>query len=134
MGFVENVNKLSPVANSVKDLAPIADDIHHIRETYVGAFDSYPTTRYDGTQLEKGDFFFLTTSNIYKTWNGSAWIDLTGGQFADHNRGVAYMYQHSEPNEQIVIPNGTNAFSVGNYTLEDGAELVIPDGSEYKVI
>ena len=61
---------------------------------------------------------------------------LGGSQFLGQGllKGVQYMSNSSEANETITVPSGTNAFSVDSFTLEDGASIVVPDNSTYKVI
>ena len=134
MGFIENVNSVADNIKSVNDLSPIVDDLQHIRDVYIGAFDTAPTTRYDGSPLQAGDFFFDKNQKIYRTWDGATWVTQYGGLYADSNKGVAYIYTKSNVNETIKIPEGTNGYSVDSYTLEDGAEMIIPDGSVYKIL
>jgi len=134
MGFIENVNSIADNIDSVNELSPVADEIQHIREIYIGAFSTAPTTRFDGSAMQPGDFFFDLNQKIYRTWDGNTWVTQYGGLYADSNKGIAYIYTKSNPNEVVKIPEGTNGYSVGKYTLEDGAKLIIPDGSVYKIL
>ena len=117
-----------------KEVGNHLDEIQDIRLRYIGSFDAYPTTRIDGTAIQAGDFYFDENQKIYRTWDGTTWITQYGGLYADTNKGIAYIYTKSSVDETIKIPEGTNGYSVGNYTLEDGAELVIPNGSVYKIL
>ena len=117
-----------------KEVGSHINEILHIRETYVGAFNEYPTTRYDGSALQAGDYFFYIPTGSYKTYDGQMWIDLVGGQYVDQNKGIGYLANHSEQNEDIVVQHNTNAYSVDNYTLVDGATIIIEDGAVYKIL
>lgn len=57
-----------------------------------------------------------------------------GGQFVGNSviKGVQFMAHTT--NETLVIPTGTNAFSIESLVLEDGASIVVPNGSVYKVL
>jgi len=122
------------VEYKTKEVGNHLDDILHIREVYIGSYDTAPTTRYDGSAIQAGDFYFDENQKTYRTWDGTTWITQYGGLYADANKGIAYIYTKSNENETIKIPEGTNGYSVNNYTLENGAELVIPDGSVYKIL
>ena len=117
-----------------KEVGEHLDEIQDIRLRYIGSFNTYPTTRIDGSELQAGDFFFDENQKIYRTWDGSTWVTQYGGLYADANKGVAYIYTKSNTNETIKIPEGTNGYSVDSYVLEDGAEMIIPDGSVYKIL
>jgi len=117
-----------------KEVGNNLDEILHIREVYIGSYDTAPTTRYDGATIQAGDFYFDENQKIYRTWDGTTWITQYGGLYADANKGIAYIYTKSNVDETIKIPEGTNGYSVNNYTLEDGAKLVIPNGSVYKIL
>jgi len=120
--------------NSVNSTSDHINDIIEVRLRYLGTGSTAPTTRYDGSEIKAGDYYFDTDTNIYKTWNGNRWVIYDGGQYCDQNKGIGFLYTHSNTDETINIPEGTNGYSVGNYTLEDGAELVVPDGSVYKIL
>ena len=49
-------------------------------------------------------------------------------------KGVQFMAQECAENEVITVPTGTNAFSVGSFTLAAGASLVIEPNSVYKIL
>jgi len=134
MGFIENVNLVAEHSSEVISTGEHVDEIVEIRLRYLGTGTTAPTTRYDGSTIKAGDYYFDTDTNIYKTWNGNRWVIYDGGQYCDQNKGIGFLYTKSNVNETINIPENTNGYSVGNYTLEDGAELVVPDGSVYKIL
>jgi hypothetical protein len=117
-----------------KEVGEHLDDIKNIRLRYVGAYSEPPTTRYDGSELQPGDFFFDTNQKIYRTWDGSTWCTQYGGLYADANKGIAYIYTKSNPGEIIHIPENTNGYSVDSYIIEDGAKLIISSNSVYKIL
>ena len=117
-----------------KEVGSHIDEILHIRETYVGAYSKYPTTRYDGSKLQAGDYFFDLNSNSYKTYNGAIWMNVACDRYCDKNKGIIFVANHSQPDEQIVIQANSNAFSVDNYTLVDGATITIEDNAVYKIL
>lgn len=48
-------------------------------QIYLGAKNSDPATRNDGTALQAGDLYFSTTSNAMRVYNGAGWQDVTAG-------------------------------------------------------
>lgn len=48
-------------------------------EIYLGAKNSDPATRNDGTALQAGDLYFYTVSNAMRVYNGAGWQDVTLG-------------------------------------------------------
>ena len=134
--YLAKTTNLEPlfVEYKTKEVGSHINEILHIRETYVGAYDKYPTTRYDGSALQAGDYFFYTSTRSYKTYDGQMWVDLVGGQYVDKNKGIGYLANHSVLNEDIVIQYNTNAYSVDNYTLADGATMTVEDGAVYKIL
>lgn len=64
----------------------------------------------------------------------STWGTIGSSQFLGTADTKAVQYMAQSTNEDLVVPDGTNAFSVGEVTLEDGATITVPDGSTYKVI
>ena len=117
-----------------KEVGSHIDEILHIRETYIGAYKQYPTTRYDGSALQAGDYFFYLSTRSYKTYDGQMWIDLVGGQYVDQNKGIGFLSNHSQPDENIVVQKNTNAYSVDNYTLANGATMIIENDAVYKIL
>lgn len=80
------------------------------------------------------------TSYICKdaTEDANVWVVNGSGQFADVGtsigKAVQFMAQVTAENEQIVIPEGTNAFAIDSITIADGGSITIPDDSVFKVI
>ena len=134
--YLAKTTKLEPLFKTykTKEVGEHINEILHIRETYVGAYNEFPTTRYDGSALQAGDYFFLMPNKSYKTYDGQMWVDLVGGQYNDQNKGISFLANHSNKNENIVIQPNTNSYSVDNYTLQDGATLTIKDGATYKIL
>ena len=44
---------------------------------YLGSFNSAPSTKNDGSPLEKGNLYFNAVSDILFVWDGSVWVDFT---------------------------------------------------------
>jgi len=134
--YLAKTTKLEPLFKEykTKEVGSHIDEILHIRETYIGALNKYPTTRYDGSALQAGDYFFYLSTRSYKTYDGEMWIDLVGGQYVDQNKGIGFLANHSEPNEDIVIQQNTNAYSIDNYTIADGTTVTIEDDAVYKIL
>jgi len=63
----DNINIISNVENHI-------DEIIEVRSRYLGTFDTDPTSRYDGSVLQVGDYYFNTVDLINKTWNGNTWV------------------------------------------------------------
>jgi len=118
----------------VKRVSDNIDDVRNYADTYLGSKDAEPTTRNDGTPLQAGDLYFDTNINVFKVYSGTSWLQLQGGLFADKNKGVSYMFKQSLPDEKIVIPENTNAYSVDSYELVGDAEIIIPASSTYKIL
>lgn len=57
--------------------------INSFNEIYLGAKDSFPSTRNDGTPLQKGDLYFDTTKNGLYVWDGTQWVRISQETFID---------------------------------------------------
>ena len=60
-----------------------------------------------------------------------------GGQFLGYApgvKGLQYMAQSTAQNEYLVVGENQNLFAIDSITIEEGTELVIPDGSVFKVL
>lgn len=99
-----HVTNVDIVADNIDDVNTVANDIHNVNIL--------------GQAIESGGV------------SGTG----GGGQFVGNSviKGIQYMAQTT--NEDLVIPEGTNAFSLGSLILEDGASIEVPDGSIYKVL
>jgi len=70
-------------------------------------------------------------------YDGNIWKpSVIGGQFLGiaKTKGIQYMAQSSLEDEDLVVAEGTNAFSIESFTIENGTSLIIEDGSTYKVL
>jgi len=85
---------------------------------YLGAFDSAPSTRGDGTALQVGDIFFDTTVNLMKVYDGSSFIGfagpylpLTGGTIAgDVIFNDSEELRFGTGNDLRIYHDGSNSF------------------------
>ena len=117
-----------------KEVGENLNMVQKVGNMFVGNYNIAPTTRFDGSELQKGDLYFDSNLQLLRVYNGTDWNTVGIGQYCDQNKGIAYIATNSNINETIKIPEGTNGYSVGKYTLEDGSTLTIPDGSEYKIL
>ena len=104
----DNVNK---VANAQSEVIVVSNDIEN--ENHLKTVADMITTG-----VKQGSVVWEPSHN--------------GIQFMDQTSGTTNI--DGSPLTTIVIPKGKNAFSIDNYTLDDGVTLVIEDGSTYKVI
>jgi len=75
----------------------------------------------------------LEHTETYRESTGT-WGTVGSSQFlgtAD-TKGIQFMAQTT--NEVLVIPAGTNAFSIDSLILENGASIAVPNNSIYKVL
>lgn len=71
-----NASSSAGVATAARDEVIPAKNAYFNR--YYGPLASDPTTRPDGSALQKGDEYYSTTDNKRKVWNGSAWEWFNG--------------------------------------------------------
>lgn len=60
-----------------------------------------------------------------------------GGQFlgfSNATKGLQYMNQSTAENEYLVLSDNNNLFAIDSITIADGTELIVPDGSTFKVL
>ena len=122
------------ITYKTKEVGNNIDAIQKVANTYIGVYNTAPTSRFDGSTLQKGDLYFDNNLQLLRVYDGTNWNTVGIGQYCDQNKGIAYIATSSNTNETIKIPEGTNGYSVGKYTLEDGSTVTIPDGSEYKIL
>lgn len=73
-----NVHAINTVAEDIDAVNYVADnfgDIAHFTSVYIGPRSSDPPTRLDGTPLQDGDLFFLTTTNLMRVYTSTGWVD-----------------------------------------------------------
>jgi len=66
---ISNVNKVAGSISNVNITAGSIENVNTYAKTYLGAKDSDPTTRNDGSNLQVGDLYFNTTINKMKVYN-----------------------------------------------------------------
>lgn len=106
---------------------------------YLGAFDSAPATRGDGTALQVGDIFFDTTVNLMKVYDGSSFIGfagpylpLTGGTIAgDVKFNDDEELRFGDSNDLRIYHDGSNSFirELGTGNLKISADANVEIGS-----
>ena len=106
---------------------------------YLGAFDSAPATRGDGTALQVGDIFFDTTVNLMKVYDGSSFIGfagpylpLTGGTIAgDVKFNDDEELRFGDNNDLRIYHDGSNSFikELGTGNLKISADANVEIGS-----
>lgn len=77
---------------------------------------------------------FNTDLQGWESWNGSSWGSLGGGQMLGAATNKAISYNAQSIAENITIPAGVNAYSVGDVTIENGYTITIENGSVYKIL
>ena len=77
---------------------------------------------------------FNTDLQSWESWNGNIWGSLGGGQMLGSAANKAISYNSQSIAENIVVPAGVNAYSVGDVTLENGYTVTIENGSVYKIL
>lgn len=77
---------------------------------------------------------FNTDLQSWESWNGNLWGSLGGGQMLGSAANKAISYNSQSIAENIVVPAGVNAYSVGNVTLENGYSITISNNSIYKIL
>lgn len=58
----------------------------------------------------------------------------SGGQLLGRAPMKALAYLATSTNEELVVPDGANAFSIEEVTLENGGSITVPNGCVYKVL
>jgi len=106
---------------------------------YLGAFDSAPATRGDGTALQVGDIFFDTTVNLMNVYDGSSFIGfagpylpLTGGTIAgDVKFNDDEELRFGDDNDLRIYHDGSNSFikELGTGNLKISADANVEIGS-----
>jgi len=98
-----------------------------------GSTAQRPVTPADGYIRYNTTLHYIETYNsITDTWG--SWGSVGYNQFlgtADV-KGIQFMAQSTS--EQLAVPTGSNAFSIDNLILENGASITVPDGSVYKIL
>lgn len=77
---------------------------------------------------------FNTDLQSWESWNGNIWGSLGGGQMLGSAANKAISYNSQSIAENIVVPAGVNAYSVGDVTLENGYTITVENGSVYKIL
>lgn len=77
---------------------------------------------------------FNTDLQGWESWNGSSWGSLGGGQMLGSAANKAISYNAQVIAENIVVPAGVNAYSIGDVTIENGYTVTIENGSVYKIL
>ena len=77
---------------------------------------------------------FNTELNRMEMYDLDNWREVGGGQLlgTTDERAICYLAQGT--GEELVVKAGTNAFSVGSITVEDGGSITVEDNAIYKVL
>lgn len=70
----------------------------------------------------------------YEGYSNGNWSSLGGGQMLGQALVKAVSYNSQVIEEDLIIPTGLNAYSVGDITIADGVTVTIEDGSIYKIL
>lgn len=118
-----NAATSATAASTAQTAAEAARDA--IQQFYLGAQSSNPTVDGNGDPVTAGDWYFNTTDNTTRIYDGSAWNtvspDLVGdttpqlGGNLDVNGNSIVSVSNGDIN---ITPNGTGNVSLGNFTFD----------------
>ena len=118
-----NAATSATAASTAQTAAEAARDA--IQQFYLGAQTSNPTVDGNGDPVTAGDWYFNTTDNTTRIYDGSAWNtvspDLVGdttpqlGGNLDVNGNSIVSVSNGDIN---ITPNGTGNVSLGNFTFD----------------
>jgi hypothetical protein len=74
------------------------------------------------------------TLKIFEGYSNGNWQSVGGGQMFGNAVIKAVSFNAQTIAENIVVPAGLNAYSVGNITIENGFSLTVENGSVYKIL
>lgn len=86
------------------------------------------------TTPQMGYFRYNSTLNIFEGYSNGMWQPVGGGQMLGQALVKAVSYNAQTISENIVVPAGLNAYSVGNVTVNAGGSITIEAGSVYKIL
>ena len=139
LGNVDNTSDANkPISTAVQSaLALKADDnvtVHKTSDVGVAYFPAGTTAQRPILGSNVQGIRYNTDLLGWESWNGSFWGSLGSGQMLGNAPTKAISYNAQSVTENITVPAGVNAYSVGNVTIEAGASITISAGSSYKLI
>ncbi|WP_281950281.1 hypothetical protein [Nitrosophilus kaiyonis] len=118
--FLASLDNLADELNTFADQANLLeDDVNnwlgnkdeaYIR-MYLGAKDTDPTTRNDGSALLTGDLYFNTTNNAMRVYTGNGWATISNFQ---NGGSVDGDIEFATTTEGIVLKDRTSTDADGN--------------------
>lgn len=91
------------------------------------------TAQRDAVPVE-GMIRYNSTTLGFEGYSSGMWQPVGGGQMLGQSLIKAVSYNAQTISENITVPAGLNAYSVGDVTLADGYTLTIENGSVYKIL
>jgi len=113
----------------------VADNIESAIEAtkkFLGAFDSEPSERIDGSKLQIGDCYLNTIDGQLYFFNGTRFQTFIR-QWVNTDECIFYTNKRAT-NTKIIIPSGTNAGSIDSIELPDGTEFIIQNDATFKIL
>jgi hypothetical protein len=140
-GAPEALNTFNELAAALGDDENFASTVVNALSTKVsqtqsnGSIDvpSGTSAERDSTPQE-GYLRYNSELQVFEGYYGGAWQAVGGGQMLGQAQTKAISYNAQSIAENITIPSGVNAYSVGNVTIEDGYTVTIENGSIYKIL
>lgn len=77
---------------------------------------------------------FNTELNRMEMYDLDNWREVGGGQLLGTTDMKAVGYMANSTAENLVVPTGTNAFSIDSVTIEDGGSITVENDSTYKIL
>ena len=77
---------------------------------------------------------FNTELNRMEMYDLDNWREVGGGQLLGTTDVKAVGYMANSTAENLVVPTGTNAFSIDSVTIEDGATITVENNAVYKIL
>lgn len=113
----------------------ITDDTKVARTSSVGsAVIPAGTTAQRDTTPENGWMRYNNETLGWEGYSNGVWQPIGGGQMLGQALVKAISYNAQTVAENITIPAGLNAYSVGDVTIADGFTLTVENSSVYKVL
>ena len=82
----------------------------------------------------EGMIRFNSEMTGFEGYSNGQWQPVGGGQMLGQSLIKAVSYNAQVIDEDIVVPEGLNAYSVGNVTIADGKSITVSNNSIYKVL
>lgn len=123
---VVNTAAINAVANNITDVNIVAanvEDVTNFADVYYGPSATDPSTRRDGSPLQKGDLYFSTEEDAVRAYDGARWGAVASGSISSHT------FSGDGVTTDFVLPsspgakNNTQVYISGVYQQKGGYSL-----------